>query len=159
MGKAQRAPSKKSQIRSVSSFGSRIQAQNRCYSRRPFIPSRTRAWVTFRARVKPVCFYLEKEPEYALCGLLERHYRHRQIPHLADDAGFGCWDQGSTTDLQGGRWVLLPWDRALENTRRNMAGITPYYERDAVDTFTWRERATEAGRARLNQAISDALAI
>jgi shikimate kinase len=123
----------------------------------PFLPSRAPEWDAFRARLSPVCLYLEKEPEYVLCGLLERHYRHRQDPQLADDPGFGCWDQGSITELQGGRWVLLPWDRALANTRRNMAGVIPRYQQAASGTFSWRDRSTQAGRDRLNLTIQAAL--
>jgi shikimate kinase len=123
----------------------------------PFLSSHGQEWSRFLERVNPICFYLEKEAEHVLCGLLERHYRHRQKPQIAEDPGFGCWDEGSTTDFSEDRWVLLPWKQALENTRNNMAGVIDGYLTVAKETFTWWERMTSDGQARLTQSIKHAL--
>lgn len=64
----------------------------------PFLPIREPEWSGFVGRVRPVFFYLQKSPEEVLAGLLERRRGHLQDRKLTADPGFGCWDQGVTTD-------------------------------------------------------------
>jgi len=123
----------------------------------PFLPIRVPEWFSFVVRVRPVFFYLQKSAEDVLAGLLQRWERQLLDPQLSDDPGFGCWDQGITTDYHDGRWVEVAREQALENVRSNMAGMIAIYERLATHTFTWQERQTEAGRERLNAAIRQEL--
>jgi hypothetical protein len=91
-----------------------------------------------------------EEPQEVLDGLLERGNRHLQCPVCASDRGFGCWDKNLTTEYRHDRWVLVSRDRALENVRREMAGMVEIYEKLIVKrygplasqshTFTWQER-------------------
>jgi hypothetical protein len=121
----------------------------------PFLPSRSVEWKEFIHDVNPACFYLKKEPELVLYGLLERHYRHRQAPEIAEHPRFGCWDESVTTELKDGKWVLLPLEAALRNVSELIANVendySPYISQER--TFTWRERRTPEGKARLDQAI------
>lgn len=123
----------------------------------PFLPIREPEWTDFVGRIKPICFYLQKSAEEVLRGLLERRARHKQDPQLSADPGFGCWDQGITTEFRDGRWIEIDHETALENIRRNMANILPFYERYSAQIFTWQERQTETGRDRLYQAIREQL--
>ena len=96
----------------------------------PFLHQR-KEWKIFFDRLQPTCFYLEKEPEHILCGLLERHYNHRQDPKLAENPLFGCWDNNVTTEFKDGKWVLLPWDKALENVKKHLDGVKNEYSKSA----------------------------
>lgn len=125
----------------------------------PFLPIRQPEWSDFLKRVRPACFYLEKDPPDVLDGLLERRARHLRDPGLASDPGFGCWDQGVTTEYRNGGWVEVSRNQALANVRNNMAGMVQIYQQLAARTFTWRERQTPAGRERLNAAIRQELGI
>ena|ERR1035437_1304456 len=125
----------------------------------PFLPIREPEWSGFVDRVRPVFFYLQKSPEEVLEGLLERRRRHSQDRPLAQDPGFGCWDQDVITAYRNGRWVEVPRGQALENVRKHMAGMVAIYERLAAQTVAWQERQTEAGRKRLNSAICQSLGL
>lgn len=125
----------------------------------PFLPIREPEWSGFVDRVRPVFIYLQKSAEEVLAGLRLRREGQLQDAQLSADPGFGCWDQGVTTDYCDGRWVEIGHDQALENLRRNMAGMIAIYEGLAAETFTWQERRTEAGRERLNAAIRQELGV
>lgn len=125
----------------------------------PFLPIRQPDWRNFLDRVCPVCFYLDKEPEDVLDGLLWRRTRHLKDIELASNPGFGCWDQGVTTDYRDGRWVELDRVRALANVRSIMSRMVQIYRDLATRTFTWHERQTPKGQEQLNRAICQELGI
>jgi shikimate kinase len=125
----------------------------------PFLPIRQPEWSAFVARVRPVFIYLQKSPEDVLNGLLERRTRQLEDPVLASNPGFGCWDQGVTTEYHDGRWIEIDHDQALQNVRRNMAGMVAIYRQLASQTFTWQERQSPEGRERLNAAIRRELGV
>jgi len=125
--------------------------------------------VAFSTCGRPKSKFLEKSPQEVLDGLLERRNRHLQFPLCASDPGFGCWDEKVTTEYRHGQWVLVSRDRALENVRREMAGMVKIYEKLMVKrdgqpasqthTFTWRERQLAEGRKGLYDAIRQALGL
>lgn len=125
----------------------------------PFLPLREPEWSEFIAAVSPVFFYLQKNPEDVLNGLLERRKRQLAEPELSNRPGFGCWDQGVTTNYQDGQWVEISRARALENIRRNMEGMVAKYSKLATYTFSWNDRQTPGGQERLLTAIRSALGI
>jgi len=125
----------------------------------PFLPIREPEWSGFLARIRPVCFYLQKNPKDVQNDLLRRRARHLENATLASDPGFGCWDQGVTTEYRDGRWVETSPDQALLKVRDNMAGMVTIYERLSHQTFTWQERQTPEGRERLNAAIRQELGL
>jgi shikimate kinase len=49
----------------------------------PFLPIREPEWSTFVQRIRPVFFYLQKDPEDVLDGLLHRRARQLQDVELA----------------------------------------------------------------------------
>lgn len=125
----------------------------------PSLPIRQPDWRYFLDRVCPVCFYLDKEPEDVLDGLLWRRTQHLKDTALASNPGFGCWDQGVTTEYSDGRWVELDRDRALANVRSIMSCMVQIYRDLATRTFTWHERQTPKGKEQLNRAIRQELGI
>ena len=126
----------------------------------PFLPIREPEWSAFLERVRPVCFYLQKPPEEVLQGLIERRVRHLQNEQLASQYGFGCWDQGVTTEYREGHWVQIDdKERALQNVRDNMREMVRRYERLAARTFCWQDRQTKEGQQRLYRAIREELGL
>jgi hypothetical protein len=125
----------------------------------PFLPVRQPEWSNFLTRVRPACFYLQKDPADVLDGLLKRRAKHMQNVKLASNIGFGCWDQDVTTEYRKGRWVELDRHRMLANVSNNMAGMVRIYQQVASRTFTWQEQQTSDGRERLNKAICEELGI
>lgn len=125
----------------------------------PFLPIREPEWSAFVEQVRPVFFYLQKNPEEVLKGLLVRRARHQENPDLASDPGFGCWDQGITTEFRDGRWVLIDRAVALQNIRTNMARMVAIYASLASQTFTWEDRQTDDGRVRVSAAIRQELGV
>jgi len=119
----------------------------------PFLPLREPEWSAFINRIRPVFFYLQKNPEEVLDGLLQRRKQQLEDSDLASKPGFGCWDQDVTTEYRDGGWVEISRDAALQNVRRNMAPMVNIYEQLASQTFTWQDRQTEQERERLNTAI------
>lgn len=95
----------------------------------PALPSRTEAWDSFVARVKPVCFYLEITAQEVREGLCWRRCKHLELVEIRDDPSFGCWDEGTTTEYKDGRWVVVNREKAIANIEREMSPLVKIYER------------------------------
>ena len=125
----------------------------------PFLPLRNPEWGQFRNRVSPVFVYLEKSPEGVLDGLLRRRSVHLEDKKLSSSPGFGCWDDGVTTELSDGEWIEIPRDQALKNVNGLMSMVVPRYESVASHKFTWPEYQTPEGQIRLDAEIQQELGI
>lgn len=95
----------------------------------PALPSRDPEWNLFVERVKPVCFYLEMTAQEVYKGLHRRRSGHLKCVEIRDDPSFGCWDEGTTTKYEDGRWVPVSEQDAMANIEQEMSPSVKIYER------------------------------
>ncbi len=86
----------------------------------PFLVTRKPQWGYFRENIKPICYYFKLTAEEAFRGLICRRERQLKYSKIGKSASFGCWDDGSITKYEKGKYVLLSSEEALENIKRNM---------------------------------------
>jgi shikimate kinase len=126
----------------------------------PAVPSRDPEWQSFVARVQPEFLYLELTPDEALTRLRKRRRHHSEDPRLANQLGFGSWDEGVLTRETDGVWRDVSDAEALANIRRHMSLLVERYEaltpdpkrRLAAGTPDFLTNAIEATAVLLDQS-------
>lgn len=87
----------------------------------PFVVTRKPEWGRFYNNIKPICYYLELTYKEAYEGLKKRRC-DKKFDGIRNLKSFGCWDDGSITKYEKGRYKLLSPKKALENIKKTMFG-------------------------------------
>lgn len=96
----------------------------------PFLPCREPQWSNFVENVRPICFYLELNPNEVYKGLMKRRRRHIFKDHIYCRKYFGSWDYDVTTKYKNsGKYVLLPKKIAVQNIEKLMKGPVEIYNK------------------------------
>ena len=103
----------------------------------PFLVTRKPQWEYFYYNIKPICYYLELTPEEVYKGLKIR-IEKLKCNKISKSISFGCWDDGSITKYESGKYIMLPEEIALQNIKKHMKKPTDKYKEfsDSKRTFS-----------------------